>query len=335
MCPSRVLWFSGRSQCVPGLTPRNYGGATAVCPPQTQLNIWGPAWSRAGGWVAQQAAGAANGWVPLHRWLPVLRSRHLSAATNLFVLRSRIAPCMSYGMELWRPSKRGANMTAVLVRAAKLISGIYRDASHRTLFDFGAIAVASACSLCRERVFPSCPDFGSAPRAQANREHRWRRIEHLLFECPGILGAGTLVVKLLRDDLFRACFGSDHASAVLLAAFPSDRTPVVAATACLVPFLLDPAAALGRPPPWRMKLQCLALVSAFLLGVSSAACMRLPPSQSVLASLRLPAWSSVRSWLLCLQSGSLSAPVLLPAPTPVRICPPLCAGALWPMPAWV
>ena len=36
---------------------------------------------------------------------------------------------------------------------------------------------------------------------------------------------------------------------MLVAAFPSDRTPVVAATACLVPFLLDPAAALGRPPP--------------------------------------------------------------------------------------
>ena len=66
-----------------------------------------------------------------------------------------------------------------------------------------------------------------------------------------------------------------------------------------------------------MKLQCLALVAAFLLGVSSAACTRLPPSESVLASLHLPAWSSVHSWLLCLQSGSLSAPALLPAPTPV------------------
>ena len=72
----------------------------------------------------------------------------------------------------------------------------------------------------------------------------------VLFECPGILGTGgTLAVTLLRDDLFKACFGSDHASAVLLAAFSSDRTPVGAATACLVPFLLDPAAALGRPPP--------------------------------------------------------------------------------------
>ena len=89
----------------------------------------------------------------------------------------------------------------------------------------------------------------------------------------------------------------------LLAAYPSDHTPVVAATACLVPFLLDPAAALGRPPPWRMKLQCVSLVAAFLLGVSSAVCPRLPPSESMLASLRLPAWSSVHSWILCLQSG--------------------------------
>ena len=41
---------------------------------------------------------------------------------------------MSYGMELWRPSDRGANMTAVLVGAAKLISGICRDASHTAFF---------------------------------------------------------------------------------------------------------------------------------------------------------------------------------------------------------
>ena len=56
--------------------------------------------------------------------------QRLIAATKMLVLRSCIVPCMSYGMELWRPSKRGANMTAVLVRAAKLISGIWRDASH-------------------------------------------------------------------------------------------------------------------------------------------------------------------------------------------------------------
>ena len=172
--------------------------------------------------------------------------------------------------------------------------------------------------------------FGSAPRAHADREHRWRHIEHLLFECPGILGTGgALAVTPLRDDLFKACFGSEHASAVLLAAFPSDRTPVVAATACLVPFLLDPAAALGRPPPWRMKLQCVSLVAAFLLGVSVAVCTGLSPSESVLAGLRLPAWSSVRSWLLCLWSGPLSAPALLPAPTPVlHMSAPVRRGAV-------
>ena len=58
--------------------------------------------------------------------------------------------------------------------------------------------------------------------------------------------------SLLRDDLFRVGSGSDHAEAVLLAAFPSRRIPVVAATAYVVPFLLDPAAALGRMSPWNM-----------------------------------------------------------------------------------
>ena len=66
-----------------------------------------------------------------------------------------------------------------------------------------------------------------------------------------------------------------------------------------------------------MKSQFLALVVAFLLGVSFAACTRLPPSASVLASLHLPAWSSVHSWLRRLRFGSVYAPALLPAPTPV------------------
>ena len=78
-----------------------------------------------------------------------------------------------------------------------------------------------------------------------------------------------------------------------------------------------------------MKLQCVSLVAAFLLGVSSAACTRLPPSESMLACLRLPAWSSVHSWLLCLRSGSLSAPALLPAPTPVlHMSAPVHRGAV-------
>ena len=116
--------------------------------------------------------------------------------------------------------------------------------------DFGVTAVVAACSLCHDHVFPLCPDFGSAPRAQAAREHRWRHIEHLLFECRCISGLdGSVALAFLGDDLFRVCSGSDHEEAVLLAAFPTSRIPVVAATACVVPFLIDPAAALGRMSP--------------------------------------------------------------------------------------
>ena len=62
----------------------------------------------------------------------------------------------------------------------------------------------------------------------------------------------------------------DHAEEVLLAAFPTSRILSVAATACVVLFLLDPAAALGRMSAWHMKLQCLDIVAAFLLGVLCA-----------------------------------------------------------------
>ena len=105
--------------------------------------------------------------------------------------------------------------------------------------------------------------------------------------------------------------------AVFLAAFPTSRIPVVAATACVVPFLLDPAAALGRMSPWHMRLRCFDLVAAFLLGVSTAVCTRQPPAVSVLARFSLPAWSSVRAWLLRLRTVFDFALAHLPAPDPV------------------
>ena len=137
-----------------------------------------------------------------------------------------------------------------------------------------------------------------------------------------------MAVKLLRDDLFRACSGSDHATAVMPATFPSDRTAVAASTACLVMVLLDPAAAQGRHPSWRMKSQCVALVAAFLLEVSSTVCSRLcwqaftfllgrPSTRGCSACgsvLYLPRRCSLRLLLFCM-------------------CPFLCAQAL--MPAWV
>ena len=77
------------------------------------------------------------------------------------------------------------------------------------------------------------------------------------------------------------------------------------------------AAALGRMSPWHMKLRCLDLVAAFLLGVSTAVCIRQPPAASVLAPFSLPAWSPVRAWLLRLRTVFDFAPAHLPAPDPV------------------
>ena len=180
------------------------------------------------------------------------------------------------GDHLWHPAARSVytNAPSAVVHLTMSLRSSHLIGDHG--FDFGATAAAYACSLCQERVFPSCPDFGSAPRAHADREHRWCHIEHLLFACPSILGTGgTLAATLLRDDLFKACFGSDHASAVLLAAFPFDRTPVAAATACLTPFLLDRCCP-GTSPPlahevaMRVSSRCV-LAWCVVCGVHKAA----------------------------------------------------------------
>ena len=219
---------------------------------------------------------------------------------------------------LWSAAVRSAYTTAssAVVHLIKSLRSSHLVGDH--CLDFGVTAVAAACSLCHDHVFPLCPDFGSALGAQAAREHRWRHIEYLLFECQCIPGLdGSVALALLRCDLFRACSGSDHAEAVLLSAFPTSGVPVVAATACVVPFLLDPAAALGLMSPWRVKLRCLDLVGAFLLGVSTAVCTRQPPTASELARFSLPAWSSVHAWLLRLRTVFDFAPAHLPAPDPV------------------
>lgn len=132
-----------------------------------------------------------------------------------------------------------------------------------------------------------------------------------------------------RDDLFRACAGSNQAEVEWHAAFPSNRILIVAVTVCLVPFFLNPAAARGRRPHWRMKFQCVAADAVFLLGVSSALCARLPPFASILASLCLPAWSSVHSWLLRLRFGANSATAQLPVHAPaLHMSAPMRSGAV-------
>ena len=231
---------------------------------------------------------------------------------------------------LWSAAVRSAYTTAssAVVHPIMSLRSSHLVGDH--CLDFGVTAVAAVCSLCHDHVFPLCPDFGSAPRAQAAREHRWRHIEHLLFECQCIPGLDSSVaLALLRCDLFRVCSGPDHAEAVLLSAFPTSGVPVAAATACVVPFLLDPAAALGLMSPWHMKLRCLGLVAAFLLGVPTAVCTRQPPTASELARFSLPAWSSVHAWLLRLRTVFDFAPAHLPAPDPVlHLSAPVRRGAV-------
>ena len=164
MPKSVVMVFRKRSGCARLGAPELSWGACRL-PTADTLKYVGLCLESEGGWAAQQAVGAANGWAALHQWLPVLRSQYLSAATKLLVLRSRIAPCMTYGMELWRPAKNGANMTAVLTRAAKLISGIHREASHTAFFkdrfvnqdvmlaDLDILSAADHCHMANARQY--------------------------------------------------------------------------------------------------------------------------------------------------------------------------------------
>ena len=81
-----------------------------------------------------------------------------------------------------------------------------------------------------------------------------------------------------------------------------------------------------------MRLRCLDLVAAFLLGVclvSSAVCTHQPPTASMLARFCLPAWSSVHAWLLRLRTGSDFAPARVPARDPVlHVSAPVRRGAV-------
>ena len=96
---SAVMVFGTRSVCARLGAPELWWGDSRL-PTADTVRHSGLRLESRGGWAAQQAVGAANGWAALHRWQPVLRCQHLIAAPELLILRSRIAPCMSYGMVL-------------------------------------------------------------------------------------------------------------------------------------------------------------------------------------------------------------------------------------------
>ena len=60
-------------------------------------------------------------------------------------------------------------------------------------------------------------------------------------------------------------------------------------------------------------MQGLRFVAAVLPRVSCAVCTHHPPSASALASLSVPAWSCVKSWLLRMQPDCVFTPSLMPA----------------------
>lgn len=194
--------------------------------------------------------------------------------------------------------------------------------------------VASACGLCCADIPPRFPEFklGSAPMAQAAREHRWRHIECLLLLRPGVSGRrNPMMIALLHDDLFRVCARSAPANAALSAAFPYAHVPIMAATAPrLASFHLYPAATLGRHPPCHMQLRCfsLGLVAAFLRSVSCAVCTRQAPICLCVAKPSPALLARRESWLLCMWPGCVLTPRLLTVPDPVlHLSAPVHRGA--------
>ena len=195
--------FGKRSGCARLGAPELWWGACRL-PTADTVKYLGLRLESEGGWAAQQAAGAVNGWAALYQWPPVLRSQHLSAATKLLVLRSRIAPRMTYGMELWRPAKNGANMTAVLTRAADLISGIHREASHTAVQDrsvnqdvmLADLDIWSAADHCRMAHARQYAREATSAAAAANYVHNDRcspefSVELSAASAPDYMGAAV------------------------------------------------------------------------------------------------------------------------------------------------
>ena len=85
-------------------------------------------------------------------------------------------------MELWRLAKRGANMTAALIRAAKHISGICRDASYTaffmdrsvnqdvTLADLDVLSYDDHCRMAHARQYARQAAATTAPRTRRSQQ---------------------------------------------------------------------------------------------------------------------------------------------------------------------
>ena len=126
------------------------------------------------------------------------------------------------------------------------------------------------CPLCRRRVYSAAEDFGAAH----DIEHRWRHIEHLLLLCPCVTSPdppGRMAIAILRRDVLEATCDTPAVRTVVEAAFPSGPPDAAVATACTVPFLLDPVSSLLATPGTLSGsvATCSRLAAAFILKVAA------------------------------------------------------------------
>jgi len=131
-------------------------------------------------------------------------------------------------------------------------------------------------------------------------ERRWRMVQHhLLHCCGGDQSAQRPPLHMLRDDLLEASAGYPAALRAVRDAFAfgegADISAMRGASACCVPYLMDPVAACQALRA--VGLVHCALVAAYTLAVSAFVNSRAWPT-SRLHGLALPPWSRLRRWLL-------------------------------------
>ena len=205
-------------------------------------------------------------------------------------------------------------------------------------FDCGSMAVTSASTLCQDRVFSVRPNFGSAPRDQAIREHRWRLIEHLTFECPGISRSGlggSLAVTFLRDDLLRAVLDLTLPRRYCLQlSFRSSACCGSHGLSCPVP--PRPYYCTGTSSPSTHEVAVYVscrgtLAWCVVCGAQPPASVRIRVGKPLKANS--PSCFVVRP--VVVTPPAVRHCICLGAAPCACSCPSLCAGAMCPIPAWI
>ena len=151
---------------------------------------------------------------------------------------------MSYGMELRRSAKRGANMTAVLTRTAKLISGIRREASHMAFFmdrfvnqdvmlaDLNVLSANDHCRMAHARQYARQAATATAATLYARNDPSSPEfdVEFSAASAPDYKGAADWNRPRTRDTWYRftrTCHETVLSHCVRPEAAPTHTVPAV------------------------------------------------------------------------------------------------------------